>query len=1300
MKSLACLCCVSMVLAWATACGGSDSQGPTLDSITTDVAGNETLADDVQETADTPRDDGTDDAVKPDTAEPVEVIDVPPVETDAADTPELPEFVPACQTAADCDDSDPCTQDACDTAADKCTHTALNGCKACKLDKDCDDGDGCTQDLCDGLVCKHQAVPVAGCTSCQGSATACDDANDCTTDTCNDKGYCEHTCDCVATCGSDQGCWTAETNLCNPSICAVSKGAGACRATACATTPVNCDDSDACTVDSCDLATGTCKNVKIPNCGPCASDTECDDGNACTVDSCSPDFLVCVHAADPCEDADPCTVDVCNPTVGCQHLNTCVILCAADLDCDDKNACTTDTCDVANGLCSHGLLGCDDGIACTKDSCDAVAGCKHLFEGTPCTDDAGCADGAPCTADTCDGASGCCAHAAIPACKACAADADCNDNNPCTDDVCDTTTLTCTITNSTAACDDGSACTQGEACRDGKCQGGTLLTCGDSDPCTADTCDPALGCVHPLLRGCGACTADTDCDDKDLCTTDVCDPTYKVCRHTHLACNDNDPCTDDLCKPLAGCTYTPNATACTDGDACTLGDVCSQGACQAGTGAPSCDDKNQCTSDSCDPTFGCRSTALAGACDDADPCTTGEACAGGLCQGGAPVSCDDADVCTVDSCVAGVGCANVPVNCDDKDPCTIDSCDKVVGCLHTLKDCVDADLCTVDSCDGTTGECAHATVECTDGNACTDDTCDAAIGCVFTPNGNACDDGDACTVADKCTNGSCAGGAPLNCDDQNGCTTDTCDSKTGCVWANNTLPCDDGVACTQNDVCGGTGTCAGTAYACVAPDACHLEGTCVGDGTCKYPNANDATPCDDANKCTTGDACYAGVCAGTSVVTCTASDACHDIGTCDPATGTCTNPAKTDGAPCDDANKCTLGDSCIQGTCKGAPNPCHEKPDNTCTDDYCSKDLAGDGCYHTYRADGAACEDGNACTGGDTCKNTVCQAGPLVACSDGNDCTDDSCDPAIGCVFKNNTTKCNDGVACTKTDVCTGGACLGTPYACPAPDACHEPGTCNGDGTCSYAAKTDGTACNDGNLCTQKDTCKAGVCTGADPVACTAQDQCHAIGLCDPATGTCTNPPKSDATPCDDGVKCTIKDACSAGVCTGVANPCEDGNTCTGDACSEALPGDGCYHNPVDNGTACDDKNACTTADTCQSGACTGGPALNCANGNPCSTDTCNPASGCVHTANTLPCDDGITCTVGDKCANFVCVGGPKNDSLCNDGRKCSADSCVPGVGCQNTHISSCTCGGDGDCAVGYCCRYQWWPPRNECEGC
>jgi hypothetical protein len=83
-----------------------------------------------------------------------------------------------------------------------------------------------------------------------------------------------------------------------------------------------------------------------------------------------------------------------------------------------------------------------------------------------------------------------------------------------------------------------------------------------------------------------------------------------------------------------------------------------------------------------------------------------------------------------------------------------------------------------------------------------------------------------------------------------------------------------------------------------------------------------------------------------------------------------------------------------------------------------------------------------------------------------------------------------------------------------------DPGT----GSCSNPAKTDATACDDGSACTQTDACQAGTCAGGNPVVCTASDQCHDAGACNPSTGACSNPAKANGTACNDGNACTALD--------------------------------------------------------------------------------------------------------------------------------------------------------------------------------
>jgi hypothetical protein len=67
------------------------------------------------------------------------------------------------------------------------------------------------------------------------------------------------------------------------------------------------------------------------------------------------------------------------------------------------------------------------------------------------------------------------------------------------------------------------------------------------------------------------------------------------------------------------------------------------------------------------------------------------------------------------------------------------------------------------------------------------------------------------------------------------------------------------------------------------------------------------------------------------------------------------------------------------------------------------------------------------------------------------------------------------------------------------------------------------------------DTCGGGSCQGGAPVVCSALDQCHVAGVCNPGTGLCSDPNAPDGTTCDDGNAGTSGDNCQAGVCTGGA---------------------------------------------------------------------------------------------------------------------------------------------------------------------
>lgn len=96
-----------------------------------------------------------------------------------------------------------------------------------------------------------------------------------------------------------------------------------------------------------------------------------------------------------------------------------------------------------------------------------------------------------------------------------------------------------------------------------------------------------------------------------------------------------------------------------------------------------------------------------------------------------------------------------------------------------------------------------------------------------------------------------------------------------------------------------------------------------------------------------------------------------------------TNPCQgqPDGTECDDHDRCTLGDSCISGTCTaGAPLFCGDR--GTCQPGTC--DRATGACVYTIAADGTACNDDLMCTENDVCKAGTCAGTRIGTVISGN----------------------------------------------------------------------------------------------------------------------------------------------------------------------------------------------------------------------------------------------------------------------------------------------------------------------------
>ncbi len=448
----------------------------------------------------------------------------------------------------------------------------------------------------------------------------------------------------------------------------------------------------------------------------------------------------------------------------------------------------------------------------------------------------------------------------------------------------------------------------------------------------------------------------------------------------------------------------------------------------------------------------------------------------------------------------------------------------------------------------------------------------------------------------------------------------------------NGVDCNDDNNCTDDFCLQDTGECVHDAIV----GCCLVDVECVDDDVC-----NGVETC-NANKCVAGQK-----------LVCDDDNVCTDDA-CAPSEGCVYVPNEE---PCDDNDPCTINDACLNKVCAGKLVPCE--------------------CQST--SDCAKLEDGNLCNGTLKCVQMVCviDLQTVINCADNDPCTDDSCKPDTGkCVFINNTAPCSDGDKCTTGDTCFNGICQsGADVLCDDNNVCTSDYCDQSNGKCVYTPKPY----DDSNPCTI-DSC--------DPIwgeshllkDCNDNNVCT-TDVCNPSTGFCVKTTIADCcnlnTECDNADKCDGAETCVGHKCVpGAPLVCDDGNECTGDICVPAI---GCMQFNLPNGTTCDDKDACTNGDTCQTGKCKGGPGLICEDDNPCTVDSCDPANGCTNTPTNegQKCGDADVCNGVETCANGLCT--PGTPLICDDGNECTADECAPMIGCINTEIPDC-CIADMDC--------------------
>ncbi|MBI5543304.1 MAG: trypsin-like serine protease [Deltaproteobacteria bacterium] len=421
----------------------------------------------------------------------------------------------------------------------------------------------------------------------------------------------------------------------------------------------------------------------------------------------------------------------------------------------------------------------------------------------------------------------------------------------------------------------GATCAAGAECASTLCADGVCCDGACAGVCHA--CALAHGASsngHCTVLNATPCTDNNPCTVDDTCQSGACHGVNKDCGSTS-GCTTGGTCnlTSGACE---GGGARPNGSDCDDGNACTQGDKCQSGVCQPGTAANLCPAPSTCQLDStCNPSTGqCAPfpPKVEGTeCDDADPCTQGDACRNGACLASTRVSCPAPDACHVaGQCDSATGrCptqfANVAegTGCDDRNPCTANDACRAGVCVGTPSQ----SSCPEDACHAA-GTCNVATGLCSGENK---------------PDGTECDDGNAATSPDLCSQGVCRGIPSGSCEGR----------AEG-------APCNDGNATTVNDHCT-SGVCLGTP---------------AGTGCGGQP---DGTECNDNDPCTRIDFCVGGACTGSNLKPCHPVDQCHKEGTCDWQTGECVFPVQPNGSDCDPDEPGYVDGKCANGKCVGTP---------------------------------------------------------------------------------------------------------------------------------------------------------------------------------------------------------------------------------------------------------------------------------------------------------------------------------------------------------------------------------------------
>lgn len=965
-------------------------------------------------------------------------------------TPQCSETLDAC---VQCTSSSHCS------APTGVCNTSNGTCVQCTTNTHCNDGLVCNgQETCNGGVC--QAGTPVTCTTkrCIGGSNVggictsnanCPGGGTCVSETCSEVYQGCAQCESDVTCNDGLYCNGQET--CNKSGRCVAGTAVACKRCNGGTFGV-CQTNADCPAGVTCTATGFCDET-FDRCVQCLLTSHCpSDLVFCTTAACVNNS--CIQLSNPdarCGDGLYCNGnEICLDNSPGSVCTNCMLA-----NPGNENACKNKVCNSMMTSppyksCTTNA-NCPAGVACVDACCGA---------GTPVN----CEDNVVCTLNKCDEATDSCSTV-IPT-KTCnnAARTPCETNADCPSG------FTCTGTR--AYCDDGLHCNGLEFCNGFGCVNETPRVCYNVPfeiSCQSDA--DCFFCASGINEG-DPCSVPADCPGSSCVGT----PCQVNCRGLNSQCTRGD-CNETTDQ----CVATPirQNQACDDGDACTINEICSTGNCIPNPSIPPSD------------SYRCvrlewrnisNTTPFVGDAITAELWAVADGCAGN--NGACPVG--QADIVGLRALINWNHIQlslDPPASTNPLDPCdSPDACFVCPAQQYNWQESRFLNDCPTQTTggDGINGPCPFTGFPGNDGTAlytafdqllpcppsntsipacvptngllvtrfrfralsggqsnlsflpCAGATTKTSVtSAVSPPSGLTSPDILKAVVPSAAITVRCTSSA--QCNDQNPCTTDSCNLSTNlCSFVNTPgATCNDGQFCTLTDTCSAT-TCVGGSSAGVActsnaqcpggtcpTSVCNGTGVrCTGSGTCQG-GSNPGTSCTSSAQCTNG--------------WCSANTFCDEVNDrcaqCGPGTNACVGGANNN-------LPCTTGSQCPGGQCLA---PCRDN--NICTQDVCA---ATGACTNPP----VNCSDGLSCTT-DTC--AITSVNPPVfecrheanhaACATGLFCSGQLCDPQSN--PNQTTTGCTFDHSCVSAN--------GNP--CAVPGTCNEANdTCGGCRTVTAAA--------------------------------------------------------------------------------------------------------------------------------------------------------------------------------------------------------------------------------------------------------